>query len=619
MAQVAIVVLGQHSVVLARHLMAALPEATLYGLARRTTDVDVHFSHFGDTVRDLFTSGTAIVGICAAGILIRTLAPLLTDKRYEPPVLAIAEDGSAVVPLLGGLQGVNDLARHLGEVLRVAPAITTTGDIRFRTALLSPPAGYRLANHPDHAKTFIADVLAGALVRLDGTARWLQESQLPIASHGTLTIQVTERPVTPTPDCLVYHPTTIAIGVCRQPEGRAAAEQERQSAAVTAPRHDVDVALNELQHILAQADIAPASIAGLFALDSAAGDPVLHALAESYKIPARFFASADLEPVLSQHVLPADTCPTLRTASTLALAAVGEQGWLTPLPSTPHTTSYTYAIARSPLPLDPTVLGRGRGWLAVVGTGPGGEQWMSPEVKDVLQAATDWVGYTTYLDLAEPLRKGQQRHASDNRVELDRARMALDLAAEGRAVALVSSGDPGIYAMAAAVFEVLEREDKPAWQRIAIQVCPGISAMQAAAAQAGAPLGHDFCALSLSDILKPWAIIAQRLAAAAQADFVLALYNPGSQQRTWQLQQAREILLQWRPPHTPVILARNLGRPGQAVTVKSLDQLSPTDADMRTIIIVGSSQTRLVQRSDGRRWVYTPRHYAAGAEAQVSC
>jgi cobalt-precorrin 5A hydrolase/precorrin-3B C17-methyltransferase len=240
---------------------------------------------------------------------------------------------------------------------------------------------------------------------------------------------------------------------------------------------------------------------------------------------------------------------------------------------------------------------------------------MSPEVKGVLQAATDWVGYTTYLDLAEPLRQGQQRHASDNRVELERAHMALDLAAEGRAVALVSSGDPGIYAMAAAVFEVLEREDKPAWQRIELQVCPGISAMQAAAAQVGAPLGHDFCAISLSDILKPWAIIAQRLTAVAQADFVLALYNPGSQQRTWQLQQAREILLQWRPPHTPVILARNLGRPGQAVTIKPLDQLSTTDADMRTIIIVGSSQTRLVQRGDGRRWVYTPRYYTAGTEA----
>jgi cobalt-precorrin 5A hydrolase/precorrin-3B C17-methyltransferase len=240
---------------------------------------------------------------------------------------------------------------------------------------------------------------------------------------------------------------------------------------------------------------------------------------------------------------------------------------------------------------------------------------MSPEVREVLQAATDWVGYTTYLDLAEPLRQRQQRHASDNREELARAAMALDLAAEGRAVALVSSGDPGIYAMAAAVFEVLERDAKPSWHDIDIRVCPGISAMQAAAAQVGAPLGHDFCVVSLSDILKPWTVIEQRLAAAAQADLVLVIYNPVSKQRTWQLQRTREIVLQWRAPDTPVVLARNLGRPGQAVTVKPLEQLTPGDADMRTILLIGSQQTRTIQRSDGRSWVYTPRRYAEPGSA----
>jgi cobalt-precorrin 5A hydrolase/precorrin-3B C17-methyltransferase len=161
-------------------------------------------------------------------------------------------------------------------------------------------------------------------------------------------------------------------------------------------------------------------------------------------------------------------------------------------------------------------------------------------VKEILHLATDWVGYKTYLELAEPWRKTDTtRHASDNRVELDRARMALDLAATEKIVALVSSGNPGIYAMATAVFEVLEREANPAWERIEIQVCPGISAMQAAAAQVGAPLGHDFCAISLSDILKFWEVIAQRIAAAAQIDFAIAFYNPVSKQRTWQLEKAR--------------------------------------------------------------------------------
>ena len=598
MTHVALIVLGQHSVPLARHIMTALPESTLYGLANRTADVDVHFTNFSDTLRELFSNNTPIIGICAAGILIRVLAPLLTDKWREPPVLAVAEDGSVVVPLLGGLHGVNDLARQVAEVLHVAPAITTTGDIRFRTALLAPPAGYHLAN-PDHAKTFIADVLAGASVQLIGEARWLRESQLPITPDGSLTIQITERAVTPTPACLVYHPLTMAIGICRKPGGGS----------------DRAEAINGVQHILTHADLAPASIVGIFALDSAADDPILPAIAQALNVPARFFAYPDIAPVLQQHFLPASDYHPTSIASALALTAAGTMSQLIPIPSPLDSAPYAYGVALAPLPIDPQTIGRGRGWLAIVGTGPGSAHWMSPEVKDILQAATDWVGYRTYLDLTEPLRTEQHRHEFDNREELGRAYMALDLAAEGRAVALVSSGDPGIYAMAAAVFEVIEREDKPAWRGIEIQVCPGISAMQAAAAQVGSPLGHDFCAISLSDILKPWSIIEQRIAAAAQADFVLAFYNPVSKQRTWQLHKAREILLQWRSPHTPVILARNLGRPGQVVTVQRLDQLTPADADMRTIILVGSSQTRIIQRDDGKNWVYTPRHYDESKKA----
>ena len=171
------------------------------------------------------------------------------------------------------------------------------------------------------------------------------------------------------------------------------------------------------------------------------------------------------------------------------------------------------------------------------------------------------MGYKFYLDLAGTLRFGQKRHDSDNREEIDRARFALDLAASGKSVAVVSSGDPGIFAMAAAVFEAIDFDAKPEWQGIDIRVAPGISAMQAAAAAIGAPLGHDFCVISLSDILKPWEVIEQRIAAAAGADLVMAFYNPISKQRIWQLARAIEILLQSRDPKTPVILGRNLGRP----------------------------------------------------------
>ncbi|OCQ89914.1 precorrin-3B C(17)-methyltransferase [Nostoc sp. MBR 210] len=557
----AVIVLGQNSVAIARKMMGVLPGARLYGLAGRTSGVDVSFSNFGETVRELFAAGTPVIGICAAGILIRTLAALISDKRQEPPVLAVAEDGSAVVPLLGGLSGVNDLARRIAEVLDVQAAITTTGDIRFRTALLSPPAGYHLAN-PDDAKTFISDLLAGARVKLEGTALWLSNSQLLIDAQGELTIKVTERLVNSTANCLVYHPQTVAI-------------------AITQPH----VNLATVKQLLTDAEIAPASIAGIFAPLCIAAHPEIHNIAEAFGVPMRFF-----------------TQNQWKGAQAMALAVTG--GQLIPM------TSADIALAIAPAPLDPNTIGQPRGKLAIIGTGPGAAQWMSPEVKEILRLATDLVGYKTYLDLVGSLADDKQRHESDNREEIARATMALDLAATGKYVAVVSSGDPGIYAMAAAVFEVLDRHPKPEWDSIEIYVAPGISAMQAAAAAVGAPLGHDFCAISLSDILKPWSIIEQRIAAAAGGDFAIAFYNPVSKDRTWQLAATRDILLRYRTPNTPVVLGKNLGRPGQTIKVISLEQLTPDVADMRTVIIVGSSQTRTIQRRDGNVSVYTPRRYA---------
>jgi cobalt-precorrin 5A hydrolase / precorrin-3B C17-methyltransferase len=468
----AIVILSETSGAIARRIQAQVPGAIVYGLATRTQSADVTYPQFGDTLRQLYTAGHPIIGVCAAGILIRTLAPLLLDKRAEPPVIAVAEDGSAVVPLLGGLTGANDWARAIATTLATTAAITATGQLRFSIVLESPPAGYRLAN-PDHAKAFTSDLIAGATVQLMSTVPgaatdWLQQSSIQFSDRGTHCIEVAPQPKPGSATHLVYYPVVDA---------------------------------------------------------------------------------------------PAD--PIRATA----------------------------------------------GRLAIIGTGPGAAEWVSPQVQALLHQATDVVGYKTYVDLVRPWITQPHCHISDNRVELDRARHALDLAAAGRSVVVVSSGDPGIFAMAAAVFEVLDREAKPAWQTVDIQVAPGISAMQAAAAAIGAPLGHDFCAISLSDILKPWPQIEQRIAAAAQADFAIAFYNPVSSQRTWQLAAAQEILLQWRSPSTPVVLGRNLGRPGQTVEVIDLAQLTPDRADMRTVILVGSSQTRRIPRPDGQPWVYTPRHW----------
>lgn len=247
------------------------------------------------------------------------------------------------------------------------------------------------------------------------------------------------------------------------------------------------------------------------------------------------------------------------------------------------------------------------GSLTVVGLGPGEAHWLTPAAQAALDAASDLVGYGPYLDRI-PAREGQTKHASDNRVEIDRAGHALRLAAEGRKVAVVSGGDPGVFAMAAAVFEALEAGD-PEWLSLPITVEPGITAMLASAAKAGAPLGGDFCAISLSDNLKPWEVVTERLEAVLRADFVICLYNPISKARPWQLGAALELAARHRAPDTPVIFARAVGRADEGLRILTLTEAvaAAATADMATLVTIGASSTRLIARPGDRPWVYTPR------------
>jgi cobalt-precorrin 5A hydrolase / precorrin-3B C17-methyltransferase len=550
----AIIVLNQISITTARRLMTGLPGSQLYGLVGRTEGVDISFDNFGDTVRQLFSEGVPIVGLCAAGILIRTVAPLLTDPKTEPPVIAVAADGSAVVPLLGGLTGVNTLAEQIAAGLNISAAITTAGKLQFNTILPDPPSGYSLAN-PEHVKAFIADLIAGVTVSLEGDAPWLTDSKIPFCANGNRQINVTVNSTVGSPTQLVYHPISLALSI----------ESPTQ--------FTVEGWIEVIGDRLAAANLALTAVACIVLPKTPAGAAIAR-IGKTLNIPVRLMEEAGNLPANYELI-----------------------------------TTKDLTIAIAPQPIDLELIGQPQGKLTVIGTGPGAKQWMSPEVRDTIRAATDLVGYQTYIELIGDLAVGKVCHASDNRVELDRSRLALDLAASGKNVVVVSSGDPGIFAMAAAVFEVLDREAKPEWQTIDLHIAPGISAMQAAAAAIGAPLGHDFCAISLSDILKPWEIVEQRIAAAAEADFAIAFYNPVSSQRSWQLAAAKEILLKFRSPTTTVILARNLGRVGQSVQVITLGELTPELADMRTVILIGSSQTRVIPRADGGSWVYTPRSY----------
>ena len=588
----AIVVLGPSALPLARTLQALLPRARIHGPETRCAEADLRFAEAVPHMRALFAAGTPIVALCASGILIRALAPLLAEKSAEPPVVAVAADGSVAVPLLGGHRGANAMARAIAALTGGVAAITTAGDLRLDLALDDPPPGWRVAN-PERAKAVTAALLAGREVALAveaGDAAWLEAGGARFAREGACAIRITDRAIAPGEDALVLHPPVLALGLgCAR---GASGDELRGLVAAT----------------LARTGLAASAIALVGSIELKAAEPAIHDLAAWLGVPARFFSAEALLAETDRLTAPSDivfrAVGCYGVAEGAALAAVGRDGKLV-VPKQASERA-TCAIARSARALDPARLGRARGSLAIIGIGPGDRASRTEAAEAALARASDIVGYGLYLDLLGPALAGKARHESSLGAEEERARLALDLAAAGRAVALVSSGDAGIYGLASLVFELLEREDRPAWQHIAIDVVPGISAMQTAAARLGAPLGHDFCAISLSDLLTPWDAIERRLKAAAEGDFVVALYNPRSQRRTTQLEIAREILSAARPAETPVALLHNLGRAGESVTLTTLAALDPAGVDMTTLVLIGSSMTR---RLAGRALLYTPRGY----------
>jgi cobalt-precorrin 5A hydrolase/precorrin-3B C17-methyltransferase len=590
----AIVVLGPSAVALARRLQAILPGSSLHAPVGKGIAADHSFVRPAAHIAALFRAGTPIVGLCAAGILIRAVASLLDDKRHEPPVVAVAEDGSAAIALIGGHRGANALARTIAAATGGFPAITTAGDLALGFALDEPPPGWRVAN-PARAKPIVAALLAGTPVALDieaGSADWLTCGTARFAQDAALRIRVTDRHARLDDGDLVLHPPVLALGVGCE---RGCTTQEL-------------IALAEAT--LAEYGLAAGAVAVVVSLDLKADEPAVHALAARFGVAARFFSVEELRAETGRLATPSEAVfretGCYGIAEGAALAAVGPDGQFVVAKRKSRHATCAVARAATPLPAEP--IGRAQGTLAIVGIGPGDPAWRTPEASAALAAASDIVGYTLYLDLLGSAIADKARHANGLGFEAERARRALDLAAAGRAVALVSSGDAGIYGIASLVFELLDREARPDWRRVAVSVIPGVSALQAAAARTGAPLGHDFCTVSLSDLLTPWSTIEQRLVAAAEGDFVVALYNPRSARRAVQLAAARDILLRRRSGETPVALARNLGREDESLTLTTLAALDADVVDMLTIVLVGNSETRLIQGDVPR--LYTPRGYA---------
>ena len=591
-----IFILGVSALPLARKLKPEL------GAEIHTPDCvtggDVTYPKATTHLAQLFIDGRCIVGLCASGILIRAIAPHLKSKRNEPPVIAVAEDGSSAVPLLGGHQGANDLARRIAALCNGHASITTASDLRIGIAFDEPAPGYFLANYDD-AKPAAAAVLAGspiALYRHSGESRdplnpfpHAAMSEWTPAFAG-VTVKVTEHTVKGSERELIYHPDTLAVGIGCERGTEPTEVEELLAATLKANRLD------------------RSSVAFIGSIDVKQDEPALR----QYKRWVRYFSAEELRKetprVLTPSILVEQEVGTPSVAEAAALALAGPDATLIVPKAKSKRATCAIAKAKRPI-LSPA--GREAGVLHVVGIGPGDWASLSNAARIALQSSADWVGYGLYLDLAKVPKEGQTLHRFPLGAEEDRVRHAIALAKQGKRVALVCSGDAGIYAMAALVYEVIDLEPC----RIEVNVIPGISAFQAAAAKAGAMIGHDFCCISLSDLLTPWEMIEKRIKAAAEGDFVISFYNPRSIKRRDQLERAFAILNQYRPADTPVVIATNLGRPEEKVTIVRFADFNPDDVDMLTLVMVGSSQSKSFMRGDGRTYAYTPRGYAKKREA----
>ncbi len=576
------------------HRVAALLGAQVHGREGRVEKADAFFPNALDHARDLFAAGVPVVGVCASGIMIRAVAPLLADKTSEPPVVSVSDDGAVVVPLLGGHRGANRLASEIAAGLEAVSAVTTAGDVAMGVALDAPPLGYRLAN-PEDAKGAMAAMLSGAGVSVSGENIFGIEDR-----GGAVELCVSEAPVEGSEARLVYHPQRFALGLgCARN-----ADPEELWALV--------------QEVLAEAGVAPGAVACVASIDLKADEPAMNVVAARLGVPLRLFTAAELEaqavPNPSEVVFAEVGCHGVSEGAALACGGdlVAEKR---------KTANATCAMSRAAAPIT-EMPGRSRGRLSVVGIGPGQASWRTPEVSRLVAEAEELVGYGLYIDLLGPLAAGKQRSDFPLGGEEARCRYALERAAEGRNVALVCSGDAGIYAMGALVFELLDRAPEnegvsDAAHRVDVVCSPGVSALQGAAARAGAPLGHDFCTISLSDLLTPREDILRRLRAAAEGDFVIAFYNPVSKTRRTLLAEARDILLQHRPADTPVMLASNLGRPEEHVRYRRLEDLQVDEVDMLTVVLIGSSNSRLAHLGEGPR-MFTPRGYARKIDGDLA-
>ena len=542
-------------------------------LARTWPDARLYEGKPGEVLRRAWKECDEILLFLAVGAAVRLVAPLIEGKRRDPGVVCVDDATRFAVSLVGGHEGgANALAERVADTLGATPVATTASDVMGVPALdsLGAGLGFKVEDDSDLAPVG-ARLVSGERVNLVSDARWplgpLPENVVRAGSAEPPLIFVSDQMVGVPRPAVVYRPSSLVVGVgCTR--GAKAGE-----------------ILDLLDRSFAEAGLAKKSVASLASIEAKSNEAGLLEAAEELGVPLRFHAAEELSgievPNPSYVVKDAVGTPSVAEASVLASGAglVVEKR---------KSGMVTVAVGRLPA----------RGRLFLVGLGPGDDALIPPLARDALAASELVVGLGQYIDrVRHLLRPGTRLSTPPLGSEVARAREALAEARAGGSVALVSSGDAGVYAMASPALEL-------AGEDVDVTVVPGVTAAQAAASLLGSPLGHDHCSISLSDLLTPWEVIQERVRAAAEADFVLSLYNPRSRGRDWQLGKVREILLDHRSPGTPVGVVREAFREGQSVLLMDLGSLRPESVDMLTTVIVGNSRTEV---RAGR--MVTPRGY----------
>jgi cobalt-precorrin 5A hydrolase/precorrin-3B C17-methyltransferase len=514
-----------------------------------------------------------IVLFLAAGAAVRLIAPLLENKHSDPGVVTVDDAASFAVALCGGHGGgANALAARVADTLGATPVVTTASDSVSVAALdsLGKNLGFRLEEGSDLTAVGAA-LVSGGRVCLVSNQRWplgpLPENVVRTDEPGAPLILISDRTVeTPRP-AVVYRPPSLVAGVgCSR--GASA-----------------DEIMELLEMSLEEACLSRKSVASLASIDVKRDESGLLEAAEGLGVSVRFHPADTLSAVEVPN--PSERVRSAVGTSSVAEAAVVSSGAHLVLEKR-KSANATVAVGRLPV----------RGWLALVSLGPGEDALIPPLAREALAASELVIGLAQYVDrVRHLLRSGTRVLTPPLGNEMERAELALSEAYAGGSVALVSSGDVGVYAMASPVLEITEDD-------VDVVIVPGITAAQAAASLLGSPLGHDHCSVSLSDLLTPWGVIQDRVKAAAEGDFVHSLYNPRSKGRDWQLGKVKEILMEHRPPDTPVGIVKDAYRPTQQVTLTDLASLRPESVDMLTIVVVGSSQTKVVAGH-----MVTPRGY----------